>query len=868
METKGRLLFLVWLFVSLLYSTNILADNTAVVDDIYNVNTISEDFSKKYILGPLHASGNYSTTGSGACVSLLKSGTFNDENGDGYAQVGESISYTFTVCNNGTENLFNITVADPQVTVVGGPLAFLAWTGSGNNCNATTFSANYILDNADIVACQVTNTALVSAFDGQGNFVSDLSDDPNNPTNVDINGDGDPDDPTVINLPKPPIGGGAASLVWKDLNANGVQDIGEPGVGNVIVSLFDCQGNFVSSTATDGTGAYGFSGLIPGDYQVQFDLSNLPPVCTFTYQNIGSSTIDSDANGSGMTNCFTVTNGTVEDIDAGLINYASIASSVWIDVDGDGYRDFNEPGIAGVRVEVYNSSGILVDYVFTGFNGEYAFDQLFPGDYYLKFVAPSGYDTTFPNLGNDDTRDSDVDGSNGDGTTMTVNVSSGETYSTLGAGYYECVLLGELVWYDTNKNDVFDDASENGINGIKVSVYRVVNGSPSLYDFMYTGHKPGTPSDDGYWKMCLPPGTYYVHYAIPPVGLVLANANVGGNDLLDSDVTNANGLGTTASYTLLSGQEKCDIGAGFYPQATLGDRIWYDSNQNGVQDMNEIGAANIQVNLYNNAGSLVESTSTDASGEYIFDYLGQSQYYIEVSPPIGYAITQDNSGNDATDSDIDHSNGPNTSPYYQTVSDEHIAHVDAGLISSSVLSADWLGISGERVGDINRLTWDLAQDQTAEFYIVERLNSQNEFDPIGDVIANGSPERVSYVYDDRDARSAGEYYYRVKMIAVNGAITYSDIVLITAIDRNNVIALYPNPARDQVTLTFGQVINYETASLSVFDSTGKLLISEGYKDGSTVENVNIPIGHLLPGVYQVQFTIEDRSFHEKLLIID
>ena len=56
-------------------------------------------------------------------------------------------------------------------------------------------------------------------------------------------------------------------FVWNDLNANGIQDAGEPGINGVTVEL--CNGSGVitiATTTTDGGGVYSFTGLIPGDY--------------------------------------------------------------------------------------------------------------------------------------------------------------------------------------------------------------------------------------------------------------------------------------------------------------------------------------------------------------------------------------------------------------------------------------------------------------------------------------------------------------------------------------------------------------------------------------------------------------------------
>ncbi len=94
----------------------------------------------------------------------------------------------------------NVTVTDAIATVVGGPLASLAVGAS----DSTTFTATYVITQADIDAGSVINTAIASGLDPGGNTVTDDSDDPTDPTDADPDGDGDPDDPTVTTLPQNP----------------------------------------------------------------------------------------------------------------------------------------------------------------------------------------------------------------------------------------------------------------------------------------------------------------------------------------------------------------------------------------------------------------------------------------------------------------------------------------------------------------------------------------------------------------------------------------------------------------------------------------------------------------------------------------
>ena len=88
--------------------------------------------------------------------------------------------------------------------------------------------------------------------------------------------------------------------------------------------------------------------------------------------------------------------------------------------------------------------------------------------------------------------------------------------------------------------------------------------------------------------------------------------------------------------------------------ASIGDFVWTDENQDGVQDPKEIGLPNIVVNIYNVSGDLIDSTLTDQDGLYAFYQLSPGEYYIEFITPTGYYYSpQDNGSNDSIDSDAD-----------------------------------------------------------------------------------------------------------------------------------------------------------------------------------------------------------------------
>lgn len=87
--------------------------------------------------------------------------------------------------------------------------------------------------------------------------------------------------------------GQIGDFVWNDLNHNGVQDAGEPGIPNVKVNL---SGSATASTTTDANGAYLFTGLDVGSYTVTVDASTLPAGYLPTLT--GQGTAATDNNGS------------------------------------------------------------------------------------------------------------------------------------------------------------------------------------------------------------------------------------------------------------------------------------------------------------------------------------------------------------------------------------------------------------------------------------------------------------------------------------------------------------------------------------------------------------------------------------------
>ncbi|HRI59569.1 MAG TPA: SdrD B-like domain-containing protein, partial [Saprospiraceae bacterium] len=107
-----------------------------------------------------------------------------------------------------------------------------------------------------------------------------------------------------------------SGFVWDDLNTNGIQDAGEPGLDSAWVLLYDLAGNEIASAYTGANGNYTLDSIAAGNYVLRF--AN-PGGVWQTLQDQGSDDAkDSDADPLGYTAQFSLADGQSLDFDAGF----------------------------------------------------------------------------------------------------------------------------------------------------------------------------------------------------------------------------------------------------------------------------------------------------------------------------------------------------------------------------------------------------------------------------------------------------------------------------------------------------------------------------------------------------------------------
>lgn len=232
--------------------------------------------------------------------------------------------------------------------------------------------------------------------------------------------------------------------------------------------------------------------------------------------------------------------------------------------------------------------------------------------------------------------------------------------------------IGDYVWSDFNRDNV-QDSIEVGIASARVVLYD---------DKLNTIDTDITDANGKYLFTNLYAGKYIVEFQVSEGWTFSTPVTLPGA---------ATFIGRTSTFTLAEGQTDLTRDAGLYFSGKIGDYVWYDVNQDGIQSgSNEVGVSGVVVNLYYSTDktTVIKTTTTDANGFYSFNdlYILKTattfySYTVEVVPPPKSLITAPFKGSSTLlDSNFDQvSHFSNDVTLYPNLSERTDLTVDCGI---------------------------------------------------------------------------------------------------------------------------------------------------------------------------------------------
>ena len=433
---------------------------------------------------------------------------------------------------------------------------------------------------------------------------------------------------------------------WHDFDEDGVWDNNEPGLEGWTIYFDDNNNGQLDSgersVVTDADGNYRFGSVTPGTYTVAEELQ---PGWTQTYPSSGTYTLDVEEDEA------------IENIDFGnvLSSPGAIEGVKWNDLDKDGVRDNNEPGLEGWTIYLdANNNGEFdsgEQSTVTDANGEYSFTNLVPGPYTVAEVQQAGWFQTYPAV---DSGGSVLDESND---AIDTAIESGITPGNF-ATFSDAGSIGDnsnvsptsdvdFIELQLDAGDVVTIDIDARVLGSNVdSVLRLFDSTGTEVAVSDDAAAPGESSSlDSYIDFTATESdTYYVgvssfaNFDYDP--FEEGSSSGGSTGDYEIEITLNGAVPGTHAVQLDAGEVATDIDFGnaeFGPSEIHGIN-WNDLNGDGIQDANEPGLEGWTIYLDDNqngeldAGEL--STVTNSNGEYSFTDLAPGTYTIaEVLEP-------------------------------------------------------------------------------------------------------------------------------------------------------------------------------------------------------------------------------------------
>lgn len=191
--------------------------------------------------------------------------------------------------------------------------------------------------------------------------------------------------------------------------------------------------------------------------------------------------------------------------------------------------------------------------------------------------------------------------------------------------------LGDRVWHDTDADGI-QDGGETGISGVVVKLVRDLNNDGDFDDLNEVLATATTGTNGDYIFKGLTPGLDYQVMFMTPAGYDGVSPRQADGD----PASHANSDGPVSNVVVLSaGEYNPTIDAGFYKTVSVGNYVWNDVNQDGIQNDGATGIGGVALTLTGTAGNgapIVRNTATNADGSYLFDGLPPGTYQVTVDP--------------------------------------------------------------------------------------------------------------------------------------------------------------------------------------------------------------------------------------------
>jgi serine-aspartate repeat-containing protein C/D/E len=402
-----------------------------------------------------------------------------------------------------------------------------------------------------------------------------------------------------------------SGYVYHDRDNDGVRDSGEEAIPGTTIILFDGNGMQIATTVTDINGYYKFTGLKADTYTIVEVQPSGWADGKDTPGTIGGVTVGTATNDRQNGVKLLYGDEGVE-YNFGELKTVSLSGYVHEDPIRNCIFDPGEKPIAGVTITLYDVNGNVLATTVTDINGYYKFENLAPGTYMVRETQPDGYIHGGQEVGN-------LGGTEGKDELSNIVIESGQDAINYNFCEILPVSISGYVHEDPIRNCIFDEG-EKPIAGVTITLYDEHNNVLAT-----------TVTDaNGYYRFdMLTPGQAYTVRQTQPEGYIHGGqepGNFGGDEAPDE----------LSNIIIPYGQHGINYNFCELLPADISGYVWVDSQRNCVWDEGEAPLAGVIITLYDENGTFVAQTTTNADGYYFFGGLKPGVYTVSETQPVDY----------------------------------------------------------------------------------------------------------------------------------------------------------------------------------------------------------------------------------------
>ncbi|NLB90030.1 MAG: hypothetical protein GX786_02255, partial [Clostridiales bacterium] len=366
-----------------------------------------------------------------------------------------------------------------------------------------------------------------------------------------------------------------------DENYNGVQDENELPLTQIEITLYQ-KGVEIASTLTDEEGFFTFNHLRGDTYRLrgkineEMSFSKSGP----DKEKYGNVFLE-EANKNVAEAIVVLENGKDEAVGLGALYTGTIQGTAFVDVNFNGAYDLDEETLSAVKVSLYTQNGEWIGETRSDRDGNYAFSQVYPQNYYFSVEIPKEYTITKTEevAAKNHLTHKDLE----EGFTNGFSLSMGERKTDMHFGFIVSGEISGKAYVDENDNNAWEE-TEQGYVGMEVSLY---DEKQAIAGQVYTDERGMFVFTD------VLPGNYTIEYS-------LANTQVISKELAHSAFiqNEVRGKVVAKNITIAMAEKYSLPDIGIVDLGSISGTIFYDKDGNGLKEEGEEGYRDVSISYW------------------------------------------------------------------------------------------------------------------------------------------------------------------------------------------------------------------------------------------------------------------------------